>query len=243
MSEFLKKMKAKSDDLFGAPPVTVAFLGDSVTQGCFDIYRTGEASLETEFDSASAYSADFKAIFASLYPRVPLNIINCGISGGSAPNGLQRLERDVLPAHPDLVVVCFGLNDSGAGLEKIGDYTEALQAIFARLKQENIEVIFMTPNRMCTYVDCRMTDPFLRKVAEGIAQVQNDGVLDAYIQAARETAAQENVPVCDAYAAWCAMAEAGVDTTFMLANHVNHPIKELHWLFAWALVRTLFEQR
>ena len=31
----LKKIRAKQADLF-APPVAIAFLGDSVTQGCFE---------------------------------------------------------------------------------------------------------------------------------------------------------------------------------------------------------------
>ena len=35
-------------------------------------------------------------MFALLYPGVPVQFINAGISGDNAPSGLQRLERDVL---------------------------------------------------------------------------------------------------------------------------------------------------
>ncbi len=239
MNEFLQKLKARSDDLY-ADPVTVAFLGDSVTQGCFEIYRTGESSIETVFDAASAYSSDLKTIFAQLYPRVPLNIVNCGISGDNAPRGAARLEKDVLRHRPDLVVVSFGLNDSCSGLEKLGDYTAALRSIFRRLRQEGVPAILMTPNMMCSYVDCRVQDDLERSVAEGVVRVQNDGILDAYMEAARTVAAEEGARVCDCYAAWKTMAAAGVDTTFLLANHINHPSRELHWLFAWKLAQTIF---
>ena len=39
----LKKIRAKQADLF-APPVAIAFLGDSVTQGCFEVYLTMRAA-------------------------------------------------------------------------------------------------------------------------------------------------------------------------------------------------------
>lgn len=239
MLRFLEKMKAKSDDLFGAPGVTAAFLGDSVTQGCFEIYRTGEQSIETMFDSNAAYSADFRSILATLYPRVPLGVFNCGISGDSAPGGAKRLERDVLVHRPDLVVVSYGLNDACGGLGKLPAYTAALHEIFARLAAEGIDAVYLTENRMCRYVDCRIGDDLIRRVAGEVADVQNNGVLDAYFAAGIEAAKAEGALVCDCYSAWQRLEAAGVDTTYLLANHVNHPPRELHWLFAWALVQTL----
>ncbi len=239
MSKFLEKMKAKSADLYAAP-VTVAFLGDSVTQGCFEIYRTGPDSIETIFEAGSAYSADLKTIMGHLYPRVPLNIVNCGISGDNAPRGAARLEKDVLPCHPDLVVVSFGLNDSCSGLEKLDVYTDALRSIFARLAAEGIEAILLTPNMMCSYVDCRINDDLCRKVAQDVTKVQNGGVLDAYMDAAKKVALAEGARVCDCYADWKALAAAGVDTTWLLSNNINHPTREMHWMFAWKLVQTIF---
>ena len=140
----------------------------------------------------------------------------------------------------NVVVVSFWLNDSCSGLEKLGDYTAALRSIFRRLRQEGVPAILMTPNMMCSYVDCRVQDDLERSVAEGVVRVQNDGILDAYMEAARTVAAEEGARVCDCYAAWKTMAAAGVDTTFLLANHINHPSRELHWLFAWKLAQTIF---
>ena len=45
-----EKLRAKANNLIGESPVAIAFLGDSVTQGCFDVYPTSPDSLQTYFD-------------------------------------------------------------------------------------------------------------------------------------------------------------------------------------------------
>ena len=168
-----EKLSRKQADLYGAEPVTIAFLGDSVTQGCFEIYRNGPNSCETYFEPQHAYSARLREMLAILYPNVQVNIINSGISGDNAPNGLRRLERDVLRYHPDLVVVSYGLNDSGRGDAGIADYTAALDGIFAALESAGIESIFLTENMMNTHVSVHTTDPFFVGLAENLASIQN----------------------------------------------------------------------
>lgn len=37
------------------------------------------------------------------------------------------------------------------------------------------------------------------------------------------------------------MADGGVDTTELLANKINHPIKEYHYYIAIKLLETMFE--
>ena len=241
MSKFIEKVVAKQKNICNNPSVTVAFLGDSVTQGCFEIYRKSETTIETVFDKNSAYHKYFAEIFAVLCPNVPVNIINAGISGTTAPFGLKRIERDVLRHSPDLVVVCFGLNDCGQGMDGIGTYTDALSKIFDRIKDSGSELIFMTPNMMCTEVSCHVTDDFIKGIAENIAKLQNDGILDAYIDAAKKLCAEKGVVVCDCYAKWKRMAEVGIDVTELMSNKVNHPTREMNWLFAHSLVETIFE--
>ena len=150
--KIIEKFKAKQADKHNQPPVTIAFLGDSVTQGCFEVYIDSSGDVETVFDKNSAYHNHLAKILTILYPNVPVNMINAGISGDNAPHGFERLSRDVLPFSPDLVVVCFGLNDCGQGAEGLQKYTDALGDIFRALKEKNIEVIFMTPNMMNTSI-------------------------------------------------------------------------------------------
>ena len=174
-----------------------------------------------------------------MYPNVQVNIINSGISGDSAPGGAKRLERDVLRYCPDFVVVSYGLNDATNGLAGLDDYVDALTQIFSRLQQQNIPCIFLTENMMNTYVSCHLHDPFFIKLAEQLAALETDGVLAAYFDAAKQVAAQYGVRVCDCYAKWRALAQAGVDTTALLANHLNHPTREMVSLFSISLLETM----
>ncbi len=84
---------AKQADNYSAPGVTIAFLGDSVTQGCFALYKNENGNLQTIFDKNNAYHAHLEKILAILYPTVPVNIINAGISGDVVPHALTRLQR------------------------------------------------------------------------------------------------------------------------------------------------------
>ncbi len=236
--EIIKKLSEKSKNIYENSPVTMAFLGDSVTQGCFDVYIKSCGGLETYFDSEKAYHSYLKKILNMLYPNVPLTIINAGLSGGSAEQGLNRLERDVLRYSPDLCVVCFGLNDScGDNFDK---YISSLKEIFIKLKENNCEVIFLTPNMMCTEVSCHIKDEKISNIAKSISEVQNNGTLEKFLNGAKELAKSMNIPVCDCYSKWKKLYDSGVNTTELLSNHINHPIPEMNKLFAYSLIETMF---
>lgn len=239
--EIMKLIQKKAQDNMNQSAVTIAFLGDSVTQGCFEVYMKTKDTIETIFEREYAYHTDLGKILSVLYPSVPVNIINAGISGDSAPHGAKRLERDVLRYHPDLVVVCFGLNDTGRGMEYIEEYKDALRRIFERLKEEKTEIIFMTPNMMNTGISPHISDPTIRQIAEGIMTIQNGGVMDAYMDAARSVCEECGIRVCDCYKKWKTLEKFGVDTTELLANKINHPSREMNWLFAVSLLETMME--
>ncbi len=239
--KILEKFQRRAQDNMDGGPVVIAFLGDSVTQGCFELYITPDGNMETVFDKEHAYHRDLDRMLSVLYPTVPVSIINAGISGDRAPHGLQRLERDVLRFGPDLAVVCFGLNDCTAGMEGLDTYVSALEGIFEALQAAGTEVIFMTPNMMNTYVSREIADDTIRTVAEGICLLQNQGVLDSYLDAARQLCRNRGIPVCDCYAKWKNLADHGVDTTRLLSNRINHPVREMNWLFATALLETVFD--
>ena len=239
--KIIDKMAQKARSNMDLPGVTIAFFGDSVTQGCFEICEIRPGEIEAIYDKNAAYHTYLARIFAVLFPTVPVNIINAGISGDNATHALTRLDRDVLSHSPDLTVVCFGLNDCGGGEAGIPGYTAALAEIFRRLTAAGSEVIFMTPNMMCTKVSHTVDRELFRNVAAAIAGLQNAGVLDKYVAAAVETAKANGVRICDCYAKWKRMNECGVDTTELLANRINHPDRNMNWLFVAALTETMFE--
>jgi lysophospholipase L1-like esterase len=238
MKRFAEKLVGKQKDIFGKEPVTVAFLGDSVTQGCFELYHPSENAIETVFDYSEGYPYKFVQLLKEVCPAAQVNLINSGISGGWAENGLERLDRDIMKFSPDLLVVSFGLNDCMRGKEYLPQYAEALEGIFKRAA-EKMPVIFMTPNMMCSR-ETYTTDGTYAGSYAACAQKQNDGTASAFMQTAIETAKKCGVYVCDCYKKWTALNEAGVDTTALLANHCNHPVRDMHWLFAWSLFETVF---
>lgn len=238
---FVKRLKEKTQNNDANRTPVIAFLGDSVTQGCFEIWPE-DGRIATAFDSKEAYSEKVKQILGTLYPKAPICAANFGINGDDAPSGARRFNKDVLSANPDLLVVCYGLNDSSKQMEGISDYQEGLRSIFRQAKEAGIETIFMTPNMINTYVDKRRLAESFHSLAEGAAKGQLEGLFDAYMDAAREVCKEEEIRLCDCYAIWKQMYESGVDITALLSNCINHPTREMHYLFAWELVRTILNE-
>lgn len=239
--KIIEKLKQKQENLWGCRQPVIAFLGDSVTQGCFEIYND-HGHIETRFCSNESYSAKVKRILSTLYPSVSVSIVNAGISGDSACGGLSRLERDVLSFRPDLVVVSYGLNDAGGGENGIERYAASLGEIFAKIKDSGAEAIFMTPNLRSDDTDYRNPDKLIENCVRGIAENERAGWLQRYLETARSVAEKAEIPVCDCNSLWLKMKSCGVNTNALLSNDVNHPTKELHWLFAYELVKTMFEK-
>ncbi len=237
--KIIEKFAQKQAQLRDAPAPVLAFLGDSVTHGCFEIYdRSGR--VETEFRPEEGYAARVRQIFATLFPTVVPVIVNAGISGDTADGGFKRLDRDVLRLHPDLVVVCYGLNDAGRAAAGLDRYRAALHQIFAKIHPSGAEVIFLTPNLRVTHPQRPFRNPVLDDVAASVAENERVGWLARYLDGARAVCRADGVPVCDCNALWTAMQAAGVDTDELLANRVNHPTPALHGMFAYELVKTMF---
>lgn len=237
--EVMKKIACKSTNIHEADPITIAFLGDSITQGCFEMVETPDGKFRGVCDQEYGYQNKVKKILMELFPSVPVTTVNAGIGGGGAPHGYERLERDVLRFNPDLVVVCFGLNDCMAGIDCLDEYIGALKGIFSKLQSAGIESIFMTPNMMATEAGGFFSAPELQKTAEEISKVQNNGVLELFLLSACDLCKNMNVPVCDCYDVWKRMNKCGVNTNRLLANHLNHPTRNMHWLFALSLVNQM----
>ena len=237
--EIISKLAAKKNDPKGVSPVTLAFFGDSVTQGCFEVYRNGEESIQTEFRVHDGYHEKLRRLLELLYPNVPINMIHAGISGGKAWQGLERVERDVCAYRPDLTFVCFGLNDCGKGIEGVESYVSSLSQIFDKIRACGSELIFITPNLVGDYASYEVND-FLRGVYADIVARAKD-TFYPYVNAARELCKEKNVPVCDFTALWQKFKDGGVDTTRLLANRINHPVPEMHDLLAFMLLEKMYD--
>ena len=126
-----------------------------------------------------------------------------------------------------MVIVCFGLNEVNRPLE---DFMSSLKTIFSKCMDAGAEVIYMTPNMLNTYVAEGTREMHLEYAAK-MAHCQTSGIMDKYIYSAIDLAKEMGVAVCDCYSEWKKLAETE-DTTQLLANKINHPIPEMHGLFA-----------
>lgn len=207
-------------------PITIVAFGDSVTHGAV---AAGEINYET------VYWNRLKQKINKIRNYVPVNVINAGIGGVTAHRSLERMERQVFAHNPDLIIVCFGLNDVNDTLET---YLSSLKTIFERCNKSDAETIFMTPNMLNTRV-VEDTEERWREYAAVTADYQNNGRMDKYMAAAVELAQSMGIVVCDCYSQWKKLAETE-DTTLLLANRINHPTREMHELFADSLFKTIF---
>lgn len=229
LQHFHQRIAEKTADMT-TRTVIIAALGDSVTAG---------AAAENEYLHGNVYHAQFKALLEERYPQCIFSVINAGENGQSAGGGFKLLERDVLHHQPDLLLIGFGLNDAHARLEGLDTYADNLQAIINRVREATTaDIILLTPNMMPRRENPNIPERW-RAACDSFISLQNDGVLAAYAQRAREVAAQNDIPVADVYAAWEALEKEGVDTTAMLANGLNHPDAQGHRLAAQVLMEVV----
>ena len=201
-------------------PINVVILGDSVSHGC----------LVHNIDYENVYWNRLKKRLNALRDFVPVNMICASISGTTANASVSRLEKQVLNHDPDMVIVCFGLNDVNGTLET---YLRSLRTIFERCLASGAEVIFMTPNMMNTYV-AEDTPKKWWDYAHKTAEMQSGGKMDQYIYSAIRLAEEMGVTVCDCYSKWKELSKTQ-DVTMLLENRINHPTMEMHKLFADSL--------
>lgn len=235
----IDKIINKQQNMNGNHSITIAFLGDSVTQGCFECYTTSETSIDTVFDAKSSYSTRLKELLNILYPNVQFNIINSGISGDNATNGYARLDRDVLKFNPDLCIVSYGLNDSC--LSTLEQYSQSISKIFSTLKDNGIETIFLTQNCMCTTTSPHLKDDILKNYSKDFVKIQNSGLFRQFMLEAKSLAEKYGAKVCDLYPVWERLIACGVNVTDLLSNYLNHPIREFHYYMAIKLIETILD--
>ena len=104
---------------------TVVAFGDSIVEG----YKQPEGWPEIlGRDLAGRYGG--------------LSVINAGISGNTAEDGLRRLRQDVLVHQPDLVLISFGLNDMKNGVS-LSRFNEDLAGIVGEVTASGAQPVLL----------------------------------------------------------------------------------------------------
>lgn len=180
--------------------VRIVAFGDSVTRG-FGVTRPWPDRLATAL--RQAYPTDTA-------------VINAGVDGNTAADGLARLGRDVLATSPDLVLIAFGLND--LKLQRSPPVMQHdLDQMVARIEATGAEVVLLTTNP-------------IRAGLYGSA-------LAGYNDAIRELARSRRLPLVDVTSAW---REASDDTPLdALLIDIAHPSERGQQLTADAVYALL----
>ncbi|MDQ2997913.1 MAG: SGNH/GDSL hydrolase family protein [Chloroflexota bacterium] len=170
-------------------PKTLVCFGDSLTEGVI--------------------GASYVDILRARLPAA-IRVINAGINGDTTINLLRRFERDVMPYHPDLVVILVGLNDltTAYGWPSNRAYYRFIKRVpialtpilFARAYQRLISELRRRTNAQLAL--CTLTT--VGEQPDNVFQAH----IDAYSTIIRALAAREQLPLIDLRSAFRAALAA-----------------------------------
>lgn len=104
---------------------------------------------------------DIDLFYATRFPTQKITVVNCGVSGNTAANVINRLDGDVLAYHPNWAILMLGMNDvhkelytkQASAMPDIAEKRKAVfdiykrdyQVIIQSLLKNNSKVILQTP--------------------------------------------------------------------------------------------------
>ena len=93
-------------DVSSTEPLTVAFIGGSLTEGEVDYEGTSLSNPNLKWANVMT------GFLSGLFPFRPVKAVNAGLGGTGSRYGAARFARDVLSYEPDLVFIEFSCNDT-----------------------------------------------------------------------------------------------------------------------------------
>ena len=188
-------------------PCTWLFLGDSITHGA--LHTWGSRDYVERFDEAIRWGLGRRGDV----------VINTAYSGMNIKSVSDELDHRCLRFPADVVSVTVGMNDCNAAATGVEAFTETYQRVIDRLRQETTAAIFLqTQNTI------------------DVANSPGRAALPEYMQAVRDMATANDLPVCDHYAVWDRYSGTAGKQIFYLLNDPVHPGAEGHLLMARTLV-------
>ncbi len=136
LSELVPGNKARLAKVFeraaAGEPITVAYLGGSITQGSSATPTSCYAYLTTEW-------------LKRQFPKSDITYVNAGIGATGSYIGVYRTDRDVLSHSPDLVFVDFSVNDTTENTERNkASYDGVLRKLWFAESKPAVVTIAMT---------------------------------------------------------------------------------------------------
>jgi lysophospholipase L1-like esterase len=147
-------------------PIRIVALGSSSTWGAGATSR------------AHTYPARLEQELRAAWPKSDVRVFNAGVGGQLARHMLARIDKDVAPRRPQLVLWQTGVNDAIKGVS-IADYRQQLRLGVERLRAIGADVVLVDQQYY----------PSFKKVKDG----------PLYVEAMRNIAAELKVPMIQRY--------------------------------------------
>ncbi|MCZ7566830.1 MAG: SGNH/GDSL hydrolase family protein [Burkholderiales bacterium] len=145
-----------------------------------DIVALGSSSTEGYGASTRlrTYPAELLRALSLLFPGARVNVLNKGIGGQQVDAMLERLDRDVFPETPDLVIWQLGTN---AALRRynIDSFRRLVAEGVDRMRSRGIEVILMTPQYAPAVLALPNEEEYLDAIAT-VARERGVGLFDRF---------------------------------------------------------------
>jgi lysophospholipase L1-like esterase len=159
------------------------------------------------------------------------HVVNAGINGDTTLNLLRRVERDVAPHRPDLVVVLVGLNDVGTahGEPAIRPYYRMVKRVGIAITPRRFARLY---RRLIATLRARTGAQLALCTLTTLGESPDDPIqttIDAYSTIVRALALQEQLPLIDVRAAFHAAIHA--DPRNGPLYHIWTPVLD------WAAIR------
>jgi lysophospholipase L1-like esterase len=173
--------------------ITILALGDSITKGV----RGGVTAEET-------FCHKLEQIVRKQYAQ-NARVVNSGVGGERAEQGLARLTSELRKHQPDYVLVMYGTNDSYVDVGKTAprvteqDFIHSLRRIVERVREAGAVAILMT-------------EPTFAKAAPPNGAGEHGNVrLGAYMERVRQLSDELACPLVDNFAGWLKAEADGQD--------------------------------
>ena len=180
---------------------SIVFIGDSVTD-CGRKRPYGNGLWE---GTGNGYVRLIESFLVAFYPELNISVTNMGTNGNTSYDLINRFDKDAIELKPDHLIICIGINDVWRHFDEptvkmnhnhvpLDEYKDNLLKMVNKAKENNIDVLLMTPYYLETNKEDlmrKMMDEYSAKVKE-VAKETNVDCID--LQAAFENILKYRYP-------------------------------------------------
>jgi lysophospholipase L1-like esterase len=137
------------------PDYLIVAIGDSLTAG-------------RRLDEQQRYTYFLEKLIGFHMPGKTVKVVNAGVPGDTIAGVYDRLDRDLIPLQPDLVILGLGFNDAGllavtnsgpASLVPLNQFEQTYNKVVSKIKAEtSAKVLLFSPAPLASFYESPLGD-------------------------------------------------------------------------------------